>query len=118
MKENILQIKSFAFAREAVKVYKHLMILKEYDLARQVLKSGTSIGANIEEAIGGFTQKEFAAKLSIAYKESRECSFWLRLLESEEYLSKEKVVILLKDLDEIQRIIAKTISTIKSKNGF
>ena len=81
MKENIIQIKSYAFAVRIVKVYKYLCEeKKEYVLSKQLLRSGTSIAANIEEAIGGQTDKDFFAKLSIAYKEARETHYWIRLL--------------------------------------
>ena len=83
MKEdNIIQIKSFKFAVRIVKVYQHLTTeKKEYNLSKQLLRSGTSIGANIEEAIGGQSEKDFFAKLTIAYKEARETHYWIRLLE-------------------------------------
>ena len=67
MKENIIQIKSYAFAVKIVKVHKHLCEnKKEYVLSKQLLRSGTSIGANVEEAIGGQSEKDFFAKLTIA----------------------------------------------------
>lgn len=76
MKENIIQIKSYAFAVRIVKVYKYLCEeKKEYALSKQLLRSGTSIGANIEEAIGGQTDKDFFDKLTIAYKEARETHY-------------------------------------------
>jgi four helix bundle protein len=69
MKENVIQIKSYAFAVKIVTVYKHLCEnKKEYVLSKQLLRSGTSIGANVEEAIGGQSEKDFFAKLTIAYK--------------------------------------------------
>ena len=82
--------KSFAFAVRIVKLYKYMMEEKrEFTLAKQVLRSGTSVGANIEEAVGGYTKKDFRAKMSIAYKEIRETKYWLRLLKETEYLSPE-----------------------------
>ncbi len=85
MKENIIQIKSYAFAVRIVKVYKYLCEeKKEYVLSKQLLRSGTSIGANIEEAIGGQTDKDFFAKLNIAYKEAIETHYWIRLLNDTE----------------------------------
>ncbi len=81
MKENIILEKSYLFAQRIVKLYWYLKKDKrEYELARQILRSGTSIGANVEEAIGGFSRKDFSAKLGIAYKEARETNYWLRLL--------------------------------------
>lgn len=91
MKENIIQIKSYAFAVRIVKVYQYLCEeKKEYVLSKQLLRSGTSIGANIEEAIGGQSGKDFYAKLTIAYKEARETHYWIRLLTDTNYLSKKK----------------------------
>lgn len=73
MKENILLDKSFAFAVRTVKAYKYLVEeKKEFVLSKQFLRSGTSIGANVEEAIGGQSRPDFISKLSIAYKEARE----------------------------------------------
>lgn len=82
-KRNIIKDKSFAFAIEIINVYKYLSSEnKEYVLSKQLLKSGTSIGANVEEAIGGVSKRDFIAKLGIAYKESRETMYWLRLLKT------------------------------------
>ena len=70
---NIVQIKSYAFAVKIIKLYKHLCEdKKEFTLSKQLLRCGTSIGANIEEAIGGQSDKDFYAKLTISYKEARE----------------------------------------------
>ena len=81
MKENVVKEKSFAFAVLVVNMYHHLTEQrKEFVLSKQVLRSGTSIGANVEEAIGGQLRADFVSKLSIAYKEARETSYWLRLL--------------------------------------
>ena len=79
--DNIIQQKSYAFALRIIKLYMYLKDEKnEYTLSKQVLRSGTSIGANIEEAIGGQSSKDFLAKISIAYKEARETHYWIRLL--------------------------------------
>lgn len=81
MKEdNVAQEKSYAFAMRVVDVCRHLVNeKKEYVLSKQLLRSGTSIGANVEEAIGGQSGRDFFAKLSISYKEARETKYWLRL---------------------------------------
>lgn len=79
--DNVVQAKSYAFAVRIVRLYQYLTgERREYVLSRQVLRCGTSIGANIEEAIGGQSRADFIAKLAIAYKEARETSYWLRLL--------------------------------------
>ena len=85
-KENIIQQKSFAFALRIVHLYRYLTNeKKEFVLAKQALRSGTSIGANIEEAIGAQSEKDFLSKLSIAYKEARETKYWLNLLKASQY---------------------------------
>ena len=89
MKENIVQQKSFSFAIRIVNLYKYLVSeKKEFVLSKQLLRSGTSIGANVEESIGGQSEKDFLSKLSISYKEARETIYWLKLLKEIEYISK------------------------------
>ncbi len=81
--DNIIQEKSFAFAIRIVNLYKYLTNeKKEFVLSKQILKSGTSIGANIEESIGAQSDKDFLNKISISYKEARESIFWLKLLQA------------------------------------
>ncbi len=76
--DNIVQQKSFAFAIRIVNVYRYLISeKKEFVLSKQLLRSGTSIGANIEESIGGQSNKDFLSKISISYKEGRETIYWL-----------------------------------------
>lgn len=88
---NIIQEKSFAFAIRIVNLYKHLIYeKKEFVLAKQLLRSGTSIGANVEEAIGGVSDKDFLNKLGIAYKEARESIYWLKLLQATDYITKDE----------------------------
>jgi four helix bundle protein len=100
--DNIIQIKSYAFAIRIVNAYKYLIEEhKEYVLSKQLLRCGTSIGANIEEAIGGQSQKDFFAKLTIAYKEARETKYWLNLLRDTGYLSNEQSISLLIDIEEL-----------------
>lgn len=85
-KDNIVQIKSYAFAVRVVKACQYLNNeKKEFVLSKQLLRSGTSIGANIEEAIGGQSDKDLFAKLTIAYKEARESHYWVRLLKDTDY---------------------------------
>ena len=78
---------------------------KEYVLSKQLLRSGTSIGANIEEAIGGQTGKDFFAKLTIAYKEARETHYWIRLLTDTDYISEKENESLIQDVHELLKII-------------
>ena len=108
MKRNIIQEKTYPFALRIIEVYKFLIDeKKEYVLAKQLLKSGTSIGANIEEAIGGQSKKDFASKMAIAYKEARETRYWLNLLHDAEYIKSDVVLSLLSEVEEICRIIGK-----------
>src|SRR5690554_2611096 len=80
-KDNLIQEKSFNFALEVIVLYKKLQKEKEFVISNQLLKSATSIGANVEEAIAGQSRKDFISKLSISLKEARETRYWLRLLD-------------------------------------
>jgi four helix bundle protein len=114
--DNIVQEKSFAFAVRAVNAYKYLSTeKKEFVLSKQFLRSATSIGANIEEAIGGQSKADFIAKLSISYKEARETAYWIKLLKQTEYLTETEGESLLTDVEELLRIIGKIL--ISSKNS-
>jgi len=118
MKENIIQIKSYDFAVRIVKLYQHLSKeKKEFTLSKQLLRSGTSIGANVEEAIGGQSKKDFYAKLTIAYKEARETNYWIRLLKDTNYLKEIEAKSLLKDINELLKIIGSIQKTMKAKIG-
>ncbi len=105
MRYNAVQVKSYCFANRIVKLAKYLHGSKEYILSKQLLKSGTSIWANIEEAIWWQSRKDFYAKLSIAYKECRETRYWLMLLRDNDYLSKMAYESMHKDLLEIIKIV-------------
>jgi len=114
MKENLIAVKSYSFAIKIVKLSKAIQDnTKEYTLSKQLLKSGTSIGANIEEAIGGQSKKDFYAKLSISYKEARETKYWLRLLTDTQYITSDESEPLLDDCEELLRIIGARRSTIR-----
>jgi four helix bundle protein len=117
MKENIVQIKSYAFAVRIVNLYKQLCEHnKEYILSKQLLRSGTSIAANIEEAIGGQSEKDFLSKLSIAYKEARETLFWIRLLTDTNYIDKAESESLMHEANELLKIIGSIQKTLRNKN--
>ena len=117
MKENIIQQKSFSFALRIIKLYKYLIeTKKEYILSKQLLRSGTSIGANIEEALGGQSKKDFISKLSIAYKEARETKYWLSLLRESKYMTQKELSSIFDDCEEILKIIGKIQKTSK-ENG-
>ena len=114
--DNVIQTKSYAFALKIVKIYQFLIDeKKEFVLSKQLLKSGTSIGANTEEALGGQTDKDFYTKFNIVYKEARETHFWLRLLRDSNILRGEQADSLLEDCEEILKIVGSITKTLKSK---
>jgi four helix bundle protein len=116
--DNLVQQKSYAFALRMVKLHRHLAgQKKEFVLSRQVLRSGTSIGANVEEAIGGQSGRDFAFKMSIAYKEARETHYWLRLLRDSGYLDGPESSALLADCEELLKVTGSIIKTMKEKNN-
>ena len=120
--DNVVQEKSYAFALRIIKLYKYLKNNKnEYDLSRQILRSGTSIGANIEEAIGAQSKKDFISKISIAYKETRETHYWIRLLRDSHFIESKQTDSLLEDCVELQKIIGtiqRTVKQNKENNSF
>lgn len=114
---NLVQEKSYQFACRIFKLYKYLIEKnKEFVISRQILKSGTSIGANVEEAIGAQSPRDFILKFSIAYKESRETIYWLRLLKDNQELDVNLADSLMKDCEELQKIITKILKTSKAKS--
>jgi four helix bundle protein len=116
-KENVLQDKSYGFALRIIKAYKNLCDdKKEFVLSKQLLRSGTSIGANIEEANGGQSEKDFFAKISISYKEARETRCWIRLISDSGYISKAQSASLLEDCEELLKIIGAIQRTIRFRN--
>lgn len=113
-KENIIQRKSYVFALKVVKLHQYLCNEKnEYIISKQLLRSATSVGANIEEAIGAQSKKDFISKLSIAYKEARESHYWIRLLTDAKYIQNDANIILLRDIEEILKIIGSILKTMK-----
>ena len=114
-KEDIIVSKSYSFALEVIKLYKVLVEKKEFVLSKQILRSGTSIGANIHEAVGSESKKDFIHKLGIAVKEARETSYWLNLLKDSNYLSNEEFDRLNNLCDELIRILNSIILTTKER---
>ncbi|HMS39733.1 MAG TPA: four helix bundle protein [Pyrinomonadaceae bacterium] len=113
---NKIDERSFDFALRIIKLCQFLN--KNYSmesniLAKQLLRSGTSIGANVEEAQAGQSRADFIHKMAIALKEARETNYWLRLLEASGILPKEKIAELLKESDEIKKIIGAIIVSSK-----
>lgn len=113
--ENILLDKTLHFAVRIVKLYTYLTKEKrEFVMARQILKSATSIGANANEAIYGVSKADFIAKLQISLKETAETEYWLRLLMLSDYLSQALGNSLLSDCIEIKKILIATLNTSKA----
>ena len=119
MKEsNPVLEKSYAFALRVVRAYRYLAEeRREYVLSRQLLRAGTSIGANVEEAVGGQSDKDFLSKMAIAYKEARETHYWIRLLRDSGYLTVAESTALLADADELLRLLGSILKTLKSKQA-
>lgn len=116
MQNSIVKDKSYKFALRIVNLYRHLTENKrEYVLSKQVLRSGTSIGANIEESLGGQSRKDFFSKMTIAYKETRETKYWINLLKDSNYLSNEESNSILIDCEELLKIIGSIQATIKKE---
>lgn len=114
MKENALIDKSIAFAARIVKLHRYLIkYKKETVISKQIVRSGTSIGANINEANYGQSKADFISKLHIALKETAETEYWLKLLIMSEYLTADMGNSLLNDCLEIKRILIASINTAK-----
>ena len=114
--ENITEAKAFDFAVRIVKLYKHLTEEKrEFVLSKQLLRSGTSIGANVAEAERGQTKADFYTKMSIALKEANETDYWLRLLHKTDYLTDNEFNSIYKDIDEIISLLVSITKTIKNQ---
>lgn len=111
--ENVIADKSYQFSLRIVKLYQYLRKNNEYELSKQVLRSGTSISSNVEESIGATSKKDFLAKISISYRETRETKLWLRLLRDSKFLSEHEAESLLKDCEELLRIIGSIQRTTK-----
>ena len=114
MSDNIILDKSFEFAIRVVKLYKYLCDdKKEYVLSKQLLRAGTSIGANINEAQAGQSKADFIAKMAIASKEARESKYWIDLLIKTDYLdiNENHVKSLLNDIEEIIKLLTSIVKT-------
>ena len=108
MKESIVKDKSKDFALRIIKLYKFLTIsapVKEFVLTKQVLRSGTSIGANVKEALRGQSRPDFRAKMNIALKEASETEYWLELLYESEYIDESSYTSIINDNKELIKIL-------------
>ena len=118
MKDNIILEKSFNFSVRIVKLYKFLYKnKKEYVLSKQLLRCGTSIGANVNEAQAGQSKADFISKMSIASKEARESKYWIDLLIATNYLNKEDnhTKSLMSDIEEIVKLLTSIIKSSQEK---
>jgi four helix bundle protein len=112
---NLILDKTFLLGLKILSLYKYLREQRvERDLCVQLLKSGTSIGANAEEAVGGSSRKDFIHKLEIAYREARETKYWLRLFKDSSIIEKYRADEYISDVDEILRIISSILKSTKT----
>lgn len=110
--KSIVESKSFSFAIRIVNLYKYLTDdKKEYVLSKQILKSGTSIGANISEALQGQSRKDFLMKMNIALKECSETKYWLRLLSATNYIDDNQANSIMKDCTELEKMLTSIVKT-------
>lgn len=115
MKESIVKDKSFEFALAVIELYKQMKAQNEFVLSRQLLKSGTSIGANIEEALAGQSHRDFTAKMSISSKEARESLYWIRLIEKSHIADVKGLNNLKEKNSELIRMLTAIVKTAQKK---
>lgn len=114
--ENVVRKKSFCFALKIIALYRFLIQKREYVLSRQILRSGTSIGANIEEAQAAVSRKDFANKISISSKEARETRYWLLLLiESKFLIDYQETSLIQNELEEIIKLLTSIVKKCRQK---
>jgi len=112
MADNIVKDKSKMFALRIIKLYKHLCDeKKEFVISKQLLRCGTSIGANICEANHSMSKKEFISKMNISLKEAAETEYWLELLHKSEYIKRNEFNSIISDCDEIKSLLVSIIRT-------
>ena len=117
MKYNIIQEKSLLFSVRIVKLSRYLKRnKKEAVLSNQILKSGTSVAANVAEAIASISKAEFSAKISISYKEAQETKYWLKLLFQTESISEMQYISMLNDCEEILKILFSILKKTRINN--
>lgn len=111
IKNSLVYEKAYAFAIRIVKAYKYLQEKQELVLSKQLLRSGTSVGANIAEANGALSDADFSARINIAYKEILETKYWLSLLKDTGYIPVDIFEDIFKDADEIAKILFSILKT-------
>jgi four helix bundle protein len=114
--KSIVGTKAYAFALDIIKMYKQLSLeTKEFTLSKQLLRAGTSIGANVNEAISSESKRDFIHKLGMALKEARETSYWINLLKDSNYINDEIFCKLSNSCNEIIRLLSSIILTTKER---
>jgi four helix bundle protein len=114
MKQSLVKDKSYRFALEIIHLAHGLREQREFELARQVLRAGTSIGANVEESLAGVSRRDFVAKMGIASKEARETHYWLRLLRDSKTVTSERIDALIAEAEELLRMLTAIVKTCKT----
>ncbi|MGO4888792.1 four helix bundle protein [Anaerobacillus sp. MEB173] len=116
-KRNVVDDKAFLFALRIIRLYKYLVSeKKEFVLSKQILRSGTSIGANVREGLSAQSRKEFVHKLNISLKEASETKYWLQLLVASQFLDGKLGSSLLNDVEQIIKLLTSIIMTTKENN--
>ena len=112
MNDNVIENKSFDFAVRIVNLHKHLSAeKKEFVLSKQLLRSGTSVGANVSEAVRGQSKADFLAKMCIALKEANESHYWIRLLYKTDFLTEQEFNSIENDVVELIKILSSICKT-------
>jgi len=111
MAESIVKQKSYEFALQIIKFCAQLKTQKHFEIASQLLRSGTGIGANVEEALAGRSRKDFFARMSIASKEARETNYWLRLIKDTEISNEQQGQKLIEESEELVKILTSIVKT-------
>jgi len=111
MAESIIKYKSYDFALQIIKLCGRLRNAKHFEISSQLLRSGTSIGANVEEALAGQSKKDFFAKMSIASKEARETNYWLRLIKDAGIFDGQEIQKLIEVSEELIKILTSIVKT-------
>lgn len=111
MQQSIIKEKSYSFALRVIALYRILLKQNEYVLSKQLLRSATSVGANVEEALAGQSRADFLSKMSIASKEARESNYWLRLLRDSQAIGEKEVEPLLRESEAIVNMLTSIVKT-------
>lgn len=114
MPDNVILVKSKSFAIRIINLYKYLCSQNEYILSKQLLRSGTSIGANVREAVNAYSKKEFASKMSLSLKEAGETAYWLELLVETNYITQSQFDSIYADNEELVKLLTSIVKSSKT----